>query len=171
MSRMPLCIAAAALIAFASASCVSDGPEPGEGEYGDEAVKLAIFDFEVRSGAPGYEALASDVPTALAEAFLRGGVLQPLERAALETVVSELELSLGGLVDPGTAAKAGKMAGARYALLGQASIVGDQVRLSCRVVDVETAEIVYAGSAYGDVAYIFDIEEELAWQIEDDFSR
>ncbi|MBU0929393.1 MAG: CsgG/HfaB family protein [Spirochaetes bacterium] len=166
--------AAAFAVALLAIGCVSDGPAPAgdaEGEhFGGEPVRLAIFDFEVRSSVQGYEALASDVPAALTEAFLRGGVVRPLERAALEKVVSELELSLGGLVDPGTAAKVGKLAGARFVLLGQASVVGGQVRLSCRVVDVETAEIVYAGSSYGDAEDIFEIEEELADLVEEDFS-
>jgi len=170
MSRTHSWMTAAALVALVAASCVSDGPEPDDGEYGDEIVKIGIFDFEVKASVPGYEPLAADVPAALTEAFLRGGVVQPVERSALERVVAELELSLGGLVDPGTAARVGKMAGARYVLLGQVSIIGDQVRLSCRVVDVETAQIVYAGSAYGDVEYIFEIEEELAELVEDDFS-
>lgn len=174
MRKARFLAAIASAIALLALSCVSDGPTPdgeGDGEaFEGEAIRLAIFDFEVKASVPGYEALASDVPAALTEAFLRGGIVQPLERTALEKVMAELELSLGGLVDPGTAAKVGKLAGARYVLLGQASIVGEQVRLSCRVVDVETAEIIYAGSAYGDVEDIFDIEEELAELVEEDFS-
>jgi len=174
MRKARFLAAIASAIALLALSCVSDGPTPdGEGvgeAFEGEAIRLAIFDFAVKSSVPGYEALASDVPAALAEAFLRGGIVQPLERTALEKVVAELELSLGGLVDPGTAARVGKLAGARFVLLGQASIVGEQVRLSCRVVDVETGEIVYAGSAYGDLKDIFDVEEELAELIEEDFS-
>ncbi|HRW24606.1 MAG TPA: CsgG/HfaB family protein [Spirochaetia bacterium] len=171
---MTIIAAIASAVALLALSCVSAGPAPeAEGPMARreaELIRLAIFDFEVRSGASGYEALASDVPSALTEAFLRGGVVRPLERAALEKVVAELELSLGGLVDPGTAARIGKLAGARFVLLGQASIVGGQVRLSCRIVDVETAEIVYAGSAFGDIGDIFDIEAELAELVEEDFS-
>jgi len=136
----------------------------------DAGVSIAIFDFAVRSSAPGYEALSVDVPAALAEAFISGGIVRPLERAALEKVIGELELSMSGFVDPATAAKVGKLAGARFALLGTTAVVGGQIRLSCRVVDVETAEIVYAKSAYGDVKDIFKIEQELAELIEKDFS-
>lgn len=170
------------LLAFSLlASCVSTGRggssagEPPASRKGGSAVAsgvtIAIFDFEVRSSAPGYEALSADVPAALAEALLAGGVVRPLERAALEKILGELELSMSGLVDPGTAAKVGRLAGAKYALLGTASVVGSQIRLSCRVVDVETSEIVYARSAYGDASGIFGIEMELAKLIEGDFSK
>lgn len=166
-----LALAAALVLAV---SCATTGPDSGEG--GREAVvesgvAIALFDFEVRSSSPGYEAMAADVPSALSEAFLEGGVVRPIERAALDRILGELELSMSGLVDPATAARAGKLAGARYALLGSVSVVGAQVRLSCRLIDVETAEIVYAGSAYGDVEDIFDVEDELAGLVVEDFSR
>jgi curli biogenesis system outer membrane secretion channel CsgG len=159
-------------------SCVSADPvvkdvEPPRDTPGRSfgaGVPIAVFDFEVRSSVPGYEALSSDVSAALIEAFIAGGVVKPLERAALEKVLGELELSMGGLVDPGTAAKVGKLAGARFVLLGTAAVVGKKIRLSCRIVDVETAEIVYAKSAYGESKDIFKIEIDLAALVEKDFS-
>jgi len=155
-------------------SCVTTDyseDEPEQDSLLATGVKLAIFDFDVRSSMPGFEALSVDVPSALAEAFIAGGIVKPVEREALQKVLGELELSMSGLVDPGTAAKVGRMAGARYVLLGTAAVVGEQVRLSCRVVDVETSEIVYAGSAYGNAEEIFDIEAELAELVEGDFSE
>ncbi|TFG82382.1 MAG: hypothetical protein E4H20_07785 [Spirochaetales bacterium] len=157
---------------FAISSCVSAPDEDDDEETGVrvKGALVAIFDFEVKSSAPGYDALATDVPQALAEAFIRGGKVRPLERSALQKIFSEQELALSGMVDQVTAIRIGKLAGARYALLGSVSVVGDQLRLSCRVIDVETAEIVYAGGAYGYVDEIFEIEEDLAWQLEEDFS-
>ena len=96
-------------------------------------VRLAIFDFDVRSSVPGFEALSVDVPAALAEAFIAGGIVKPVEREALQKVLGELELSMSGLVDPGTAAKVGRMAGARYVLLGTAGRrCGDVGNRLCR---------------------------------------
>jgi curli biogenesis system outer membrane secretion channel CsgG len=168
----------ALLVLLLIVSCVSTEPvtentEPPRNTavYSFEVgVPVAIFDFEVRSSTPGYEALAVDVSAALTEAFLAGGVVRPLERAALEKVLGELELSMSGLVDPGTAARVGKLAGARFVMLGTAAVVGAQTRLSCRIVDVETAEIVYARSVFGNSSDIFKIELELAALVEKDFS-
>ncbi len=175
MKKRPACIPVAAALAVVVflASCASapEGYDPGDdGPLLGQGVVMAVFDFEVKSGVPGYEALATDVPNALAEAFLAGGVVRPLERSALEKVFAEQELALSGMVDAGTAVRIGKLAGARFALLGTIAVVGEQIRLSCRVIDVETGEIVYAGSAYGDAEDIFEIEEELASLIEEDFS-
>ncbi len=135
-----------------------------------EGQRLAIFDFEVKSSVPGYEALATDVPQALAEALLAGENVRPVERSSLEKVLREQELSLSGVVDERDAIKLGKLAGASHILLGTVTIIGDQARISCRVINVETGEIVYAGSAVGDLDEIFEIEAELAELIEVDFS-
>lgn len=156
-------------------ACATTGPERDTASKRDSVldagVMLAIFDFEVRSSASGFDALSADVPSALSEAFIAGKIVRPVEREALQKVIGELELSMSGLVDPVTAARAGRMAGARYVLLGTAAIVGNQIRLSCRIVDVETSEIVYAGSTHGDTTNIFEVESKLAKLVEEDFSE
>jgi len=80
-------------------------------------------------------------------------------------------LSLSGAVDPGAAAQIGRLAGAQYVLLGSVTIIGDQARLSGRLVDVESAEIHWAGSATGYVDEIFDIEAELADLAEEELAE
>ncbi len=167
------------LSAFLFSSCLSvapgNGPVDGdsypEAELETVAPAVAILDFEVKSTVSGYEALASDVPNALAEAFLRSGALMPIERSSLLKILEEQELSLSGAVDPGAAAQIGRLAGAQYVLLGSVTIIGDQARLSGRLVDVESAEIHWAGSATGYVDEIFDIEAELADLAEEELAE
>lgn len=149
-------------------SCV--GMPEQDSDYDDpNSSVIAIFNFELQSDVPGYEALASDVPRALTEAFIRGGILRPVERNSLEMVLQEQELSLSGIIDQNTAVKVGKLAGARYALLGSIVIIKGQIRISCRIIDVQTGEIVYAKSTYGDLSDIFELEEQLVYLIEEDF--
>lgn len=164
----PRIMAAAFTIMFL-AGCMSGPEEVEEEKSRGPAVPVALFDFEVKSPVPGYEALAADVPAALAEAFLKGGAFKPIERAALEKILGEQELALSGLVDPGTAARIGKLLGARFILLGSVAIVGPQARISGRLVDTETAEISWAGSATGELSEIFEVEEELASLVEESF--
>lgn len=154
------------LLAF---SCATFS-EQGSGEDGADQYVIAIFDFELESDVQGYAALTSDVPRALTEAFIRGGIFRPVERTSLEKLLKEQEFSVSGLVDQNTAVKVGKLAGARYALLGSIVIIKEQIRISCRVIDVQTGEIVYAKSTFGSVEDIFELEEELAYLIEEDFS-
>ncbi len=132
--------------------------------------RVAIFNFEVKGGGPSYGSLSGDIPESLSEAFIKGKRLVPLERRDLEKALSEQELALSGIVDDSTASRVGRLAGARYALLGSASIIADQIRLSCRLIDIETGEILYANSVHGETKNIYAILEDLAAQVEDGFS-
>lgn len=132
---------------------------------------VAIFDFELKGGGAAYEGLKSEAALAIAEALVKGGVLKPVERSQLEKALAEQELALSGLVDDATAARVGRLSGARYALLGSLSILGDQARLSCRLIDVETAEIVFAESVVGEAKNVFELADELAGTVEDEFSK
>jgi len=169
------------LVALFSVSCVSAAPESGDEDVDAEAYQeeemdavapsVAILDFDVKSNISGYDALATDVPNALAEAFVRSGALVPIERSSLLKILEEQELSLSGAVDSDAAAQIGRLAGARYVLLGSVTIIGEQARLSGRLVDVESAEIHWAGSATGDLDEIFDIEAELAYLAEEELAE
>jgi TolB-like protein len=155
-------------VVFLAASCASY--DTYDEEQAEELIPLAILDFEVQSPVPGFEPLAKSVPEAITEALLRGDVFIPIERSALGRILAEQELSMTGMVDANTVVKIGQLAGVQYVMTGTIAVIGQQVRLSCRIIDVETAEIVYAGSVYGDAEYIFDLGEELAELVEWDFS-
>jgi TolB-like protein len=164
-------------IFIAVASCSTGPKTAGSGSEAKRQVmstasgRVAIFGFEVKGGGDAYASLVGDIPESLSEAFIKGGRVMPVERRDLEKVLSEQELALSGLVDEATAARVGALAGARYALLGSASIIDTQVRISCRLIDVETGEIVYAQSARGGTQDIYAVLDKLAAEIEDGFSK
>jgi hypothetical protein len=68
--------------------------------------------------------------------------IQVIERAQLNDMLREQDLVLSGRVDENSAIEIGKMLGAQYVLLGQASSIVDNLRMDIRAVDVETSEIV-----------------------------
>jgi curli biogenesis system outer membrane secretion channel CsgG len=68
--------------------------------------------------------------------------IQVIERAQLNDRLREQDLVLSGRVDESSAIEIGKMLGAQYVLLGQASSIADNLRMDIRAVDVETSEIV-----------------------------
>jgi TolB-like protein len=163
--------AIAALGLVISCSSTPGKAESTSGAKSEVKGRVAIFDFEVRGGDGAYASLCDDIPDSLSEALLKGGILAPLERRDLEKALAEQELSLSGIVDDATAARVGRLAGARYALLGSAAILGDQMRLSCRLIDIETAEILYAESVHGDADKPFRLVDKLADEVQKGFSK
>ena len=70
-----------------------------------------------------------------------------LEREALGRVMAEQRLGLSDLVDPGTAARVGRLMGAEAVLIGQVQkgrAVDSRSYLAVRVVDVGTGQVLWA---------------------------
>lgn len=63
------------------------------------------------------------------------------ERARLEEVMQEQRLGLSGAVESATAARVGRLTGARLVILGSVSRLGANYHLSTELVDSETGEI------------------------------
>lgn len=85
-----------------------------------------------------------------------------VERGRLQELLSEQDLGASGRVDANTAARIGKLIGARYMILGGFIDFYGDFRLDARVVDVETGEIIKTDRARDQRENLFDIVFELA---------
>jgi TolB-like protein len=70
--------------------------------------------------------------------------LRIVERSALRDMLGEQDLGTAGRVDAATAARVGRLVGARYAITGTFMDLNGNFRLDGRIVDVETGEILRA---------------------------
>ncbi|HEU4457147.1 MAG TPA: CsgG/HfaB family protein [Longimicrobium sp.] len=75
--------------------------------------------------------------------------LRVVERAAIREMLNEQDLGTAGRLDPATAARVGKLVGARYAVMGVFMDLYGDFRLDGRIVNVETSETVRAVSIRG----------------------
>jgi len=64
-----------------------------------------------------------------------------VERERLLRVLEELHLGSTAVVDEATRLKLGRLAGARWMVFGGYQIIGDQMRLDLRLVEVETGRV------------------------------
>ncbi len=74
-----------------------------------------------------------------------------------------------GLTDENYSLQAGKLLGAKYILTGNMSKIENQIKISCRLIETETARIVYTESSRGLYSELFDVEEDLKMKIESYF--
>lgn len=96
--------------------------------------------------------LASEFPDADAEyltaALLIAATRHPrftvVDRGNTEALIGELTLGLSGLVDEATAAKAGRLTGARLLLAGRVVKTGTRADVLLRLIRVETGEVLSA---------------------------
>ena len=131
--------------------------------------RVAVYAFEDKTEEG--KAPAKAVSDMLVSELFKAGVFRLIERERLDTITAEIRRGQSGMVDPATAAKAGRITGAQYVILGSVTlyhysekasgfaipILGSSTKaktayvvLHLRITDVETGEIVYAYDKEGD---------------------
>lgn len=88
--------------------------------------------------------------------------IQVVERLQLEAVLAELELGRSRAIDPASAAKIGKLLGARYLVLGGYFAFAGSLRVDARVVDVESGAVVKGYGVTGKGEDFLALEQALA---------
>lgn len=109
---------------------------------------IAVFPFtDGGSYGPAREdlsALTVGIQQMLLTELQQNPALRIVERSILRAVLDEQDLAPGGRVDPETAARVGRLVGARYAITGAYMDMFGNFRLDARIVDVETGEVLRA---------------------------
>lgn len=91
--------------------------------------------------------------------------VQLVERDRLEEILTELKLGQTNKIDPASAARVGKLLGARYLVLGGYFDLKNTLRVDARVVEVETGKVVQSVGATGDADNFLALEQKLVADI------
>lgn len=90
------------------------------------------------------DALSIGLQQILITELAQNPALRVVERGVIRDLLQEQELGASQRVDPATAARLGRIVGAKYVLTGGFNDVDQDFRLDGRIVDVETSEILRA---------------------------
>jgi TolB-like protein len=88
-----------------------------------------------------------------------------VERDRLEDLLSEHKLGQSGKIDPATAARIGKLLGARYLVRGGYFDLLGALRVDARVVEVETGRVVRSTGANGKPGEFLGVEAKLSEEL------
>jgi TolB-like protein len=125
--------------------------------------RIAVVDFTDLQGNVTElgRFLAEEFSVALVGA---GKGFEIIDRVHLKSILAEHKFALTGVIDPKTARELGKIAGVDAIVTGSITPFGDNIRVSFKVLDTETAMIIAASS--GNIARTAAINELLARGIE-----
>ncbi len=125
--------------------------------------RIAVVDFTDLQGNVTElgRFLAEEFSVALVGA---GKGFEVIDRVHLKSILAEHKLALTGVIDPRTARELGKIAGVDAIVTGSITPFGDNIRVSFKVLDTETAMIIAASS--GNIARTAAINELLERGIE-----
>ncbi|HEU4763341.1 MAG TPA: CsgG/HfaB family protein [Gemmatimonadales bacterium] len=135
MKRLTLALLALCLAAPAARAQQQD-TRPG----------IAVLPFE-NGGSYGrdkedFAALQNGIPAFLINDLQANPAARVVDRSVINKVLDEQNLAKDGRVDAATAAKVGKLVGARYMVTGTFIDLYGDFRLTARIIDVETGEII-----------------------------
>lgn len=122
---------------------------------------LAVLPLEQGAGSEAYAGLGTALAGMLVSDLAQVETLQLVERARLDEVLAEMELSETGFLDAATAQKLGGGLGSELLITGSYSVVEDAFLLDARVVEVESGAVLQAVDAQGTVADFVTVEKDL----------
>ena len=157
------------LVAFVTLVLAASGAWRGLGAQGrgqDTRPGIAVMPFD-NSGSYGqdkenFDALQKGIAGMLISELAANPAARVVERAEIQKLLEEQNLGATGRVDPQTAAKVGKLVGARYVITGTFIDFYGDFRLDARIVNVETSEIVKVETDRMQRDHLFDIIRNVA---------
>ena len=105
---------------------------------------IIIGDFENQSKNLKDRGVAESVRDLFLAQFARSTIFTVVERRNMKNILREHELQLSGLTDQDTAAKAGRILNADAILVGSITELNGQIRITVRLIDIETARVLVA---------------------------
>lgn len=156
-------VLAAAIVIMACALPVGPAYAAPDGD-----VTLAILPFENNSvtTTETYDPLKSGLSVMLTtELANSGAAFKLVEREKIRALLDEMALGQTGVIDGSTAVKMGKMLGAQAIGFGAFMVMGNNVRIDMRIIEVETGVLSMAESIIGKTDDFFTLERELATKI------
>jgi len=105
---------------------------------------VAVWDLDDLSPGVGRTNYGELLSNQVIEVFKSKGKYSVVERMRLLRVLEELRLGSSSLVDDSTRLRVGKLIGAQRMVFGGYLIIGDQMRIDLRMVDVESGRVVKA---------------------------
>ena len=153
-----------ALIAFAAALAA-----PASAQTPDTRPGIAVLPF-TNGGSYGanredLEALQVGVQELLLTELNVNTNLRIVERGQLRQILEEQGLAQAGRVDAATAARIGRIVGARYVVTGVFVDLNGDFRMDGRIVDVETTEILKTEQVRDRRENLYDMLVDLATKI------
>ena len=162
-SRWTLAVACAVILPLAEGALAA----PARAQ--DTRPGIAVLPFDnggsYGQGKEDFAALEKGIAGMLISELAQNPAARVVERDEIQKLVEEQNLGASGRVDPQTAAKIGKLVGARYVVLGTFIDFYGDFRVDVRLVNVETSEIVKVESNRAQREHLYDIIRTVATQL------
>lgn len=129
---------------------------------------IAVADFDGSRLPEQFSPIARGLAEFTAIDLAKVNQLRVVDRLKIETILSELQLSASGAVDPSTAPRMGKLLGTRHLVTATMLGVGDEIQIDGVLVNTADTSIERTETGMGDIKDIFRVQKEFVFDIIDD---
>jgi TolB-like protein/TPR repeat protein len=154
----------AALVLVGSSAAEARQPRKKKKKTARETV-VAVFPFKVLNPDKRFAHFGEGAADAIITRVVKDGVLKIVEESQLDKAVNSLARNATGLFEEDSALDIGQMVDARFIVIGSVDMLGEQVAISARVLEVETRQLLVADRVHGPVANAFNLYDELGVRI------
>ncbi|MDH5681198.1 MAG: FlgO family outer membrane protein [Spirochaetota bacterium] len=105
-------------------------------------VGIVILPFKVLSENGKLNYLGKGIPDILITTLAHGEGINIVERDRISDIMKELEFTQTDLFRDGNAVKLGRLSGSRYIIAGTLTVIGHQVRMDSRIIDIESGKVI-----------------------------
>jgi len=144
---------------------VSTGALAAKGTGGP--MRVAVMEFTNAAQGADLDSLGKGLQSMMTTDLAQVQSFKLVERQRLQDVQAELKLARSSDVDKNTAAKIGKLAGATHLVSGSFTVIGEKMRIDCRMFTVENGDIMMAEKMEGEKSAFFELEKDLVKKIID----
>ena len=145
---------------------------PGLASGQDSRPGVGVWAFEnggsYGQDAQDFEASQVGLQQILITELARNSGLRIVERSRISEIISEQDLGQSGRVDPNTAARVGRIVGAKFMVLGSFIDLFGDFRIDVRIVDVETTEIIRTNRVADNREELYQMMVDLASRLTED---
>jgi len=131
---------------------------------------VAVLYFDYTGKDQELEVLRKGLAQMLISDLSGTDTIRVVERDRLEDILTELKLQGSGKIDPKSAAKLGKLLGAKYLVVGGYFDLQGVLRVDARIVDVETGRVVKSFGTNGKPGDFLPVEQTMAGNLGQWFS-
>jgi TolB-like protein len=152
-----------ALVAATTSDLQSATTRPETAAAASSKKRVAILYFDDNtSGDSGLQPLSTGLALMLIGEAANFDGYEVVERADLQKVINELDLTKTGRFDASTTAQIGKLLGAESMVVGSYMNLMGKFRIDARMIDVETGSVTHAASASGEPDSFDQLGRDLA---------
>jgi TolB-like protein len=128
-------------------------------------LRVAVLEFDNATKDKDLDALGKGLQSMFTTDLATLQTLEVVERARLKDVQAELKLARGKGFDKASASKLGKLSGATHLFVGSYTVLGEQMRLDGRLLEVSSGKVLLAEQMGGEKALFFELEQKLVQKV------